>query len=370
MSDFAQLHRDVAFGCSGGRIIWQPRIGCWFSDKQAAGVPLPEPYEGMDLPAIYRSLGCSSRLYCPFNFCFEQIEDPRVNVVQKELNATDTQTVISTPVGNQKVLMRKSSDGTGSFHVRREVTTEDELKVATWREEHSSWRWDQEKFETYVREYGDLGAPTVFIPRMSIQSLYIEKMGTEQAIYALYDWPDSVAAYFRAREENHDRLIEVINPSPIEIINFGENVHAGTLPPDLFLKHQLPVCRRRCEKLHAAGKFLSSHWDGDCKPLLPFARETGLDAIEAITPEPQGDVTLDEVKEALGDDLFLIDGIPAIYFDETFPVETLIECTYRLIELFAPKLILGISDEISSNGDIERVRVVGNIVDEYNGQFE
>ena len=72
------------------------------------------------------------------------------------------------------------------------------------------------------------------------------------------------------------------------------------------------------------------------------------------------------MKEALGDEMILMDGIPAVYFDDTYPVEKLIEATYRLIELFAPRLILGISDEISSTGDIERVRVVGEIVDEYN----
>jgi len=45
------------------------------------------------------------------------------------------------------------------------------------------------------------------------------------------------------------------------------------------------------------------------------------------------------------------------------------EYTHRLIDLFAPRLVLGISDEISSTGDIERVRVVGRIVDEYNARF-
>jgi len=55
------------------------------------------------------------------------------------------------------------------------------------------------------------------------------------------------------------------------------------------------------------------------RPLLQYAHETGLDGIEAITPRPQGDVTLEEAKEALGDDMFLLDGIPAIYFDKTFP---------------------------------------------------
>ena len=93
-----------------------------------------------------------------------------------------------------------------------------------------------------------------------------------------------------------------------------------------------------------------------------------MDGIEAITPKPQGDVTLEEVKEALGDDIFLLDGIPAIYFDNTFSVETLTECVHKIIDLFAPKLVLGVSDEISSTGDIERVRLVGEIVDAYNAE--
>jgi hypothetical protein len=42
--------------------------------------------------------------------------------------------------------------------------------------------------------------------------------------------------------------------------------------------------------------------------------------------------------------LFLIDGISAVLFDDMFPEEELIEQTEKLIKLFAPKLILGISD--------------------------
>jgi hypothetical protein len=142
------------------------------------------------------------------------------------------------------------------------------------------------------------------------------------------------------------------------------------LSPDLFLKYHLPACQRRCERLHRANKFVSSHWDGDTKPILQYARETGLDGIEAITPLPQGDVTLEEIKEGLGDDLFLLDGLPAILFDSSYPVSMLEDYTYRLIDLFAPKLVLGISDELSSTGDIERVRIVGQIVDKYNAAIE
>jgi hypothetical protein len=363
---FAELNRDVVFGKSNGKIIWQPRIHCWYDDRKFNDDAFPAPYQNMTVPELYRALECSARLYNDFNGCFRRIEDPSVHFTEHELNETDRELVIETPVGKQKAVFRRTRNSWATITVRHEVETEAELKVATWREENTRWEWDQQCYDTAIENVGDLGAPTIFMPRMNVQCLYIEKMGTERGVYALCDWPDTVEGFFRALEENHERLIEVINGSPVDIINFGENIHAGTLSPDLFLKYHLPACQRRCEKLHAAGKFLTSHWDGDTRPLLPFAKETGLDGIEAITPRPQGDVTLEEVKEALGDEMFLVDGIPAVYFDDTFPVKILEECTHKLIELFAPRLVLGISDEISSSGDIERIRVVGRIVDEYN----
>ena len=198
----------------------------------------------------------------------------------------------------------------------------------------------------------------------------LPSMGSAWPTLNYTDWPEACEEYFAALNTSHERLIEVINASPVEIINFGENIHGGTLSPKLFLKYHLPACQRRCERLHAAGKFVHSHWVGDTRQILRYARQTGLDGIEAITPLPQGDVTLEEIKAGLGDEMFLLDGIPAVYFDTTFSVETLKDCTRRLIELFAPKLVLGISDEISSTGDIDRVKIVGEIVDEYNAQFD
>ena len=363
--NWANLNESVVFEQSGGKIIWQPRIGCWYTDKQFAGEPLPAPYTGMSLPDIYRKLNCSARLY-EFNDCFRRIEDPRVIFSRRDLGNGITEHLIETPAGNQIYRTQAGTSSPFPRNLKREVASEEELKVAVWREAHADWSWDQETYDQLMVELGDLGAPAIFLPRMSIQNLYLDKMGTEAGIYALFDWPKTVEAYFQVLEECHERLLDLVNASPIRIVNFGENVHSGTLPPDFFLKYHLPVCQRRCDKLHQEGKFVYAHWDGDCKPLLPYARETDLDGIEAITPKPQGDVTLEEIKAGLGDELFLLDGIPAVYFDITYPVEALEACVQQLIDLFAPKLVLGISDELSSTGDIERVRRVGEMVNHYN----
>ena len=336
MTDFAALHRDVVFGESDGRIIWQPRIGCWFTDKKFAGEALPEPYEGLSMPEIFRSLGCSTRLYGHYNRCFRRVEHPSVVTTVKKLNDLDTEITIETPVGRQVAVNRRSVNNPGTIHLKWEAETEEDLKVLSWREENTTWAWEQDLYEESLREVGDLGAPTIFMPRMNVQSLYIEKMGCERGIFALHDWPKVVEGFFQAQEECHHRLIDVINDSPIDIINFGENVHTGTMSPDLFLKYHLPACQRRCERLKQSEKFICSHWDGDCGPILKYANETGLDGIEAITPYPQGDVTLDEIKDGLGDEMFLIDGIPAIYFDDTFSVDVLEQCTHRRLSCLHP----------------------------------
>ena len=366
--DLASLHRQVVFGESGGRIIWQPRILCWHADKLWSGEDLPAPYTGMGLHEVYRALGCSARLYDEYNGCFRRLEHPSVEVTTRRLDETDTEHTIHAPVGKQVAVTRRSPHGSHPITMKWEVETREELAVATWREENATWEWDDVRYLEQRAQLDSLGAPTIYLPRMNVQCLYLEKMGIERGIHALYEWPAELETFFRALEECHDRLIDLVNASPIEIVNFGENVHSATLTPELFRRHHLPACQRRCERLHQGGKFVSSHWDGDTRPLLPFAKETGLDAIEAITPAPQGDVELVEIRKALGDEMFLLDGIPAVYFDDTYPVEVLVECAERLIELFAPRLVLGISDEISSSGDIERLRVVDGIVQEYNAR--
>ena len=365
--NLAQLHRDVVRGTSGGRIIWQPRILSWHADRVFDGRELPGDLAGEDLPGIYRKLGCSNRIY-DYNACIERVEDQRIRRYDREVAERRTEHVVETPVGTLTSIEMATDSNPGVFPEKWWVCGENDLKVAQWIQEHTDWRWNEEHYRRTYAEWGDLGLPTVFMPRVNVQHLYVNDMGVEAAVYAMTDCRTAVGKYFAALDECHDRYIEVVNPSRIDVINFGDNVHCGLLPPELFLQYVRPAYQRRCERLHRAGKFVHTHWDGDVKAILPFARDCGLDGIEAITPKPQGDVTLEEVKDALGDDLFLLDGIAAILFDDTYPEEELIAQAQLVIELFAPKLILGISDEMPSTGSMDRVRLVGRIVDDYNAQ--
>ena len=140
------------------------------------------------------------------------------------------------------------------------------------------------------------------------------------------------------------------------------------LPSELYNKYVLPEYGKRGDILHAAGKFTYSHWDGDVKDLLQYAKTSFLDGIEAVTPVPQGDVTLEEVKEALGDEVFLIDGIASILFNNTYHLDVLKKQTQKILQLFEGQLVLGISDEFPSDGILERIEYVNEMVNNFNSK--
>jgi hypothetical protein len=52
-----------------------------------------------------------------------------------------------------------------------------------------------------------------------------------------------------------------------------------------------------------------------------------------------------------------------LLFLPEYPLEELESFTKKVLSLFSPRLILGISDEISPQGDIEKVRFVSKFME-------
>jgi len=101
--------------------------------------------------------------------------------------------------------------------------------------------------------------------------------------------------------------------------------------------------------------------------MLPYLRETGLHGVEALTPEPMGDMTLEEIKEAVGEEMVCLDLLPAIHFLPQYSTQEVLDFAKRVIDMFAPRLILGVSDEISQVGEIEKIEAVSELVDDICG---
>ena len=191
-------------------------------------------------------------------------------------------------------------------------------------------------------------------------------MGVENLIYALADFPKKVERLMQAINSSHDPLYEdIISYGKVRIVNFGENIDANIVSPPYFEKYCLPFYEKRSTQLQKAGIYTYIHIDGSFKPLVKHLKDLPFDGLEALTPLPQGDVSLEEMKEAIGDKI-LLDGIPAIIFLPDYPLEKFKDFMRKIIELFWPRLILGASDEVPPSADVERVRIIFEMVSDFN----
>ena len=342
-------------------IVYQPRIEHWYNVNKAQGA-LPERYKDLSVLDVFADLDCSIRTYTWFNCCIHTHDDPKVTCEAFEKDGVYVSRC-NTPVGS----IESHSISTSLAHHTKKFPVEnrDDTRVMEYILRGRTYSFDYETYERNDILIGDRAAPMVFIPRVNLQRMFIDFMGFEGTLYALHDDKPMIDSLAKAIDESDEQLIDVLCESPVPIINYGDNVDHHFLKPETFEEYILPVYQHRSERFRAAGKFTHAHWDGSIKNLLRYARSTGLDGIEALTPIPQGDITIEEMKEALGDTMILLDGIPMTCFLPHEPIEELEAMTRKIIELFRPNLILGVSDEPSPVCDIERVRLVAEIVKEY-----
>ncbi|MFQ6094739.1 MAG: uroporphyrinogen decarboxylase family protein [Candidatus Bathyarchaeia archaeon] len=367
------------------RIVWQPRIYYWFygnrlrnrlpegyedksllesfySNIQAYRGVVPDRYRDKSMLEIYDDLHASPRYpqeVLGVNIYRLEIDESsgiEVSVIDK--GEGEKITITKTPVG---VLREVTRHG---YHVEHPVKTPKDYKIMEYILDHTEFQFDDHAFEIADREFGDNGVVQSFYPRSPLQRLIINYMGFERTVTALYRHWEETEEFMRVIEEWDDKMYRVLLGSPLEIFNFGENIDADLDSPKLFERYLAPYYNKRIEQIHARGKFCHIHMDGSIKPLLPLLREIEFDGIEAATPLPQGDVTLEELKRALGDKI-LLDGIPALLFLPQYPMERFKRLAQKVLEIFSPNLILGISDELPPTGDIERVKMVSEIVEDY-----
>lgn len=347
--------------------LFQPRIESWYHWHKQFDV-MPERYKNYSLLELYDELDISMRYIAYYTGIPSPIAiryDDEVKVKEKIQSDDCRLIIIDTPYGEMVREIRLTSDKNWRTS-KPFIKTKEDIKKATWVFKHTEFYFIRENFDEGDKFIGDRGYPQFFLPRSPYQSLHVDSswMTLEDLVYALNDFPKEVEELMVAIDESYDRLYEEIisYKDKVKIVNFGENIDAYLLSIEYFEKYLLPFWEKRSNQLRKAGIYTHIHIDGHFRPILKYLKDLPFDGLEALTPLPQGDVSIEEMKEYIGDKI-LLDGIPAVLFLPIYPREELYECVERLVELFYPRLILGISDEIPEGVEeegIERVRWISN----------
>jgi uroporphyrinogen decarboxylase-like protein len=215
--------------------------------------------------------------------------------------------------------------------------------------------------------YGSQGLPVVWVPRTPLSRFIVEMAGIESTVYALFEEADLMKEIFGIMEEKDDEPYKAAASTKCDLIMIADNLSSEIQSPGFFKEHALEYYRKRSSQLRERGKIVLAHIDGTLRGLLPILNGSGLNCAEGITPSPVGDIEANELRLVCGDNICLWGGIPGALFSDTHSDEDFESYVKQYIEIAAKdgNMILGIGDQAPPGCDLNRVKLVSRLCEEY-----
>jgi hypothetical protein len=371
--NFREMNLRIFQGRPVPNVLFQPRFEPWYHWHKIFN-QMPAAYQDMSVRDLYDHLGVSMRYmhyYTGIPDPIDTIYTPGVKI-REHFNDSAGWRIFDTPYGELTQKFKKTIDQEWR-EVEHAAKSLADLKSLRWLIRHLQYSFSVEKYQVGEEFVGERGITQFWLPKSPYQALAQTWMKLDHLIFALADDAAEVEETMRVIDESYEPLYEQIcSAGVVKIINLGENLHEALFSHRYFEKYYLPWYAKRMGQLKHAGIFSHLHLDGYFHSLLKYLKFLPFDGLEALTPIPQGDVTLEEMKEAIGDKI-LLDGIPAVLFMDTYTRDELMETTEKVIRLFAPRLVLGVSDEVPEGTGpeaMERVHMVAELCKKYELNYD
>lgn len=292
-----------------------PRL-CWTTlvDDLTRSV-MPEEVRALSPLDFYRHVGCDILQFGNYGLPAELCVPPPARMIQPP-HEVDRRTE---PDGTQVTTVRTEwgdlTSRTRSGHpTKHPVETPEDLRVFRQMWEGTSYvRAASSREDAFARVEGAIGDDGLYVPTLGpspVQQLLELDMGLVAFYGLLQDYPREMQALLDAMQQARRQEWEItarLSPAPALIA--VENTSSTMISPQIYRRYSLPQLREIVDVCHAHGKLAVFHMCGLLWHLLPDIRETGLDGINALTPPPHGDTTIEQALDLCGEDLIILGGI-------------------------------------------------------------
>ncbi len=347
-------------------IPWYADLSWWYNSQVSKGL-LPEKYQGdKGYLKLHQDVGAGIYLYPPILWEEKESGDIKIfNINKAELTITE----IHTPCGIIKSILSYSKESFTNAYIEKKKKNVQDLKTMKFVFENKTYRPSYDKFLEIDNLWNGYGIPAALapIPVSPIQKLLTRWAGVETTINLMCDYPDDFDNCLTSIAQSEDPVFEILCNSPAKIIVFPENLSSAITGVNLFKKYSFSIYKNRIDKLHMAGKYVILHIDGTLKGLLPLLSEIGVDAAEAVTPEPVGDIPVSKLRESTGDKIIIWGGLPGVLFSPIYSQKMFIEHIKHLLETFSSdnSFVLGVADQVPPDAEFNRICLVTELVNTY-----
>ncbi len=319
---------------------------------------IPEEFSHFSLMTFYRHFdwGFHAHIYDWYDIDYSKGVKRIV-----EQDETERKVVFHTSRGTLVHMDQLASDGTWCpcEHFVKSVEDLEILKLVI-ESQHYTPRYD--RVAAVLSELGKQGEVDIVIPRSPFGKLVQEYMGFEKTIYAIADCPEKIRDLLVLQEAKDMELIHLAAHGPQRLVIISDHADENLIAPPLYKEYCIPFYRKATAILHEKSKFVSTHLDGNFKGHFPLLSETGFDLLDGCTPAPMFNYEVEELGQALPDNMYAFCGIPSSLFCQNLSNDVIFKFADRIMDTFRSRGFINIGDILPPNGNIEQVIALGEYV--------
>ncbi len=364
------------------------RLELWYKHHMRMRT-MPTQYQGLSLNQVHRAVGMGQERFCvPYGFRLRGVqltctfedqvlyreENPITNyfpsLAERAVDDRPGVTTLEllTPVGKlrvqHEVLQEMVDMGEAPYQKEHLIKDPDDLRTVEYIIEHAEYVSRYDTLCQEEKEVGEFGYVVLELQRIPFQQVLLEYLGEVATFYTLHDSPGLF-----------NRLIALVDQQMVDVLHhlaaldrlyveFADNLHGPMTNPRLFSKYCLPYYQRYADILHAQGKRIGSHTDGDIVGLLALLAESGLDVCESFSPFPLTSCTFEQAWQVWSGRPLIWGGIPSPMLEQRTSEGVFRDYIRRLLDLIdGQPIILGVGDMVMGNNMIERVRLIAEQVE-------
>jgi hypothetical protein len=210
---------------------------------------------------------------------------------------------------------------------------------------------------------GERGVAVAYVTGTAcpVHHIMKELMPVEQFFYALHDCPEQIERLAEAMEPYYAAMRQLAAESSAEVALLGGNYDDSITHPRFFEKYILPPLKSYADALHARGKFLMTHTDGENRRLMPLYLRAGFDIADSVCPAPMTRMTLDEILASFEGRIAVWGGIPSVLLCPDSAGDAQFRAWIDgVLERYGhrSRFILGVSDMVTADAEWERMLYV------------
>jgi len=375
------------------QLPWVPRLDLWYNANRYCGT-LPREWADASLAQIIADLGVGRHEVIPdflntehpdedadrclgIDHCRNQPYRLRFRRTERvvERDGDEIHVTYKTPVGEVSARLLYTEhmrrDGVTLMHVAdRVIKRPEDYATVAYIFEDLEVIADGGRYGELRDEVGDTGIVVGYanVAASPVHHLLKELVPFDQFFYDLHDQPQLVLDTAERMTGYFDGVIDACAASEAEVVLFGANYDVSLTTPGLFAEHIAPTLTCAADRLHAAGKLLATHTDGENDGLCEAYVRCGVDVADSVCPSPMTRLSLAEYRRQFGTRPAIWGGVCSVSVLEDSMSDD--EFAAHLDDVVSAAgdgrgIIFSIADTTPPAASIDRIRQIGDCLAEF-----